>query len=72
MEVSSCVDYRQLNKFIVKNKYLLPRIDYLIDQLRGASIFSKIYLKLGYHQIKVRTEDIQKRTFKTRYGHYEY
>jgi len=67
-----CVDYRQLNKFTVKNKYSLPRIDDLMDQLRGASVFSKIDLWLGYHQIKVKAEDIQKIAFRTRYNHYEY
>jgi len=67
-----CVDYRQLNKFTIKNKYPLPRIDDLMDQLRGASVFSKIDLRLGYHQIRVKTEDIQKNAFRTRYDHYEY
>jgi len=67
-----CVDYRQLNKFTIKNKYPLPRIDDLMDQLRGASVFSKIDLRSGYHQIRVKAEDIQNSTFRTRYGHYEY
>ena len=67
-----CVEYRQLNKFTIKNKYPLPRIDDLMDQLRGASVFSKIDLRSEYHQIRVKVEDIQKTAFKTRYDHYEY
>jgi hypothetical protein len=67
-----CVDYRKLNKATIKNRYPLSRIDDLMDQLKGASVFSKIDLKSGYHQIRVREEDIQKTTFQTRYGHYEY
>jgi len=67
-----CVDYRQLNKLTIKNKYPLPRIDDLLDQLRGAAVFSKIDLGSGYHQILVRPEDVQKTVFRSRYGHYEY
>ena len=67
-----CVDYRQLNKFIIKNKYPLPRINDLMDHLRGAYVFSKIDLRLGYHQIRVKVEDTRKTAFRTRYGHYEY
>ncbi|MCI30375.1 RNA-directed DNA polymerase (Reverse transcriptase), partial [Trifolium medium] len=67
-----CVDYRQLNKVTIKNKYPLPRIDDLMDQLVEARVFSKIDLRSGYHQIKVKTEDVPKTAFRTRYGHYEY
>ncbi|XP_058784020.1 uncharacterized protein LOC131658779 [Vicia villosa] len=67
-----CVDYKQLNKVTIKNKYPLPRIDDLMDQLVGASVFSKIDLRSGYHQIKVKDEDVQKTAFRIRYGNYEY
>jgi hypothetical protein len=67
-----CVDYRPLNAVTVKNKYPLPRIDVLFDQLVGAKVFSKIDLHSGYHQIKIRASDIPKTAFSTRYGLYEY
>ena len=67
-----CVDYRQLNKVTVKNRYPLPRIDDLFDQLKGASVFSKIDLRSGYHQMRVRGEDVPKTAFRTRYGHFEF
>jgi hypothetical protein len=67
-----CVDYRSLNEVIVKNKYLLPRIEDLFDQMRGARVFSKIDLRLGYHQMKIRPSDIPKTAFSTRYGLYEF
>nr|GFA14265.1 putative reverse transcriptase domain-containing protein [Tanacetum cinerariifolium] len=67
-----CIDYRELNKLTVKNRYPLPRINDLFDQLHGSSVYSKIDLRLGYHQLRVREEDIPKTAFKTRYGHYEF
>ena len=67
-----CVDYRQLNKMTVKNKYLLPRIDDLFDQLKGASVFSKIDLQSGYHQLRIKDADVHKIAFRTRYRHYEF
>jgi hypothetical protein len=67
-----CVDYRPLNAVTIKNKYPLPRIDILFDQLIGASVFSKVDLHLGSHQIKIRSEDVPKTVFSTRYGLYEY
>ena len=67
-----CIDYRQLNKVTIRNQYPLPRIDDLFDQLQGAKVFLKIDLRLGYHQLKVRREDVPKTAFKTRYVHYEF
>nr|GFB04783.1 putative reverse transcriptase domain-containing protein [Tanacetum cinerariifolium] len=67
-----CIDYRELNKLTVKNRYPLPRIDDLFDQLQGSSVYSKDDLRTGYHQLRVREEDISKTAFRTRYGHYEF
>ncbi|KAJ4706775.1 Retrotransposon protein, putative, Ty3-gypsy subclass [Melia azedarach] len=67
-----CIDYRQLNKVTIRNKYLLPRIDDLFDQLQGARVFSKIDLRSSYHQLKIRDTDVPKTAFRTRYGHYEF
>jgi hypothetical protein len=67
-----CVDYRSLNEVTIKNKYPLPRIEDLFDQMKGAKIFSKIDLRSGYHQLKIRAEDVPKTAFTTRYGLYEF
>ena len=67
-----CIDYRQLNKVTICNQYPLPRIDDLFDQFQGARVFSKIGLRSGYHQLRIRESDIPKTTFKTRYGRYEF
>jgi hypothetical protein len=67
-----CIDFKQVNKVIVKNKYPLPRIDDLFDQLKDVKIFSNIDLRSGYHQVRIKEEDISKTAFRKRYGHYEF
>ena len=67
-----CIDYRQLNRIMIKNRYPLPRIDDLFDQLRRARVYYKIDLRTGYHQLRVRETDIPNTAFKTRYGHFEF
>ena len=67
-----CIDYWELNKVTIKNKYPLPRVDDLFDQLQGAQVFFNIDLRSGYHQLKVRASAIEKTTFQTRYGHYKF
>jgi hypothetical protein len=71
-ELHQCVDYQPLNAVTIKNKYPLPCIDIMFDQLAGAQVFSKIDLRSGYHQIKICAEDIGKTAFTMRYGLYEY
>jgi hypothetical protein len=67
-----CIDYRQLNKVTIKNKYPLPRINDLFDQVGGGKIFSKLDLRSGYHQVRIKDQDINKTSFQTRYRHYEF
>ncbi|GKA37727.1 putative reverse transcriptase domain-containing protein [Tanacetum coccineum] len=67
-----CIDYRKLKKLTMKNRYPLPRIDDLFDQLQGSRVYSKINLRSGYHQLRVREEDVSKTAFRTRYGHYKF
>ncbi|GKG19772.1 hypothetical protein Tco_0376871, partial [Tanacetum coccineum] len=66
------IDYRELNKLTVKNRYPFLRIDDLFDQLQGYRVYSKINMRSGYHQLRVREEDVPKTAFRTRYGHYEF
>nr|CAN82676.1 hypothetical protein VITISV_018100 [Vitis vinifera] len=66
------INYKELNKRTMRNKYPLPWIDGLFDQLQGACVFSKIDLRSGYHQLRVRSEDVPKTAFRTKYGHYEF
>ena len=67
-----CIDYRRINKVTVKNKYPLPRIEDLFDQLKGAGVFSKIDLRSGYYQLRVKEVDVPKTAFRTQYDHYEF
>ena len=67
-----CVDYRDLNRITIKNKYPLPRVEELFDRLRGAKYFSKIDLRSGYHQVRIHPDDVPKTAFRTRYGHFEF
>jgi hypothetical protein len=67
-----CIDYSQLNKATIKNQYSLPRIDDLFDQMKGTTVFSKIDLRSGYHQLRIKEDDVPKTSFKTRFGHYNF
>jgi hypothetical protein len=67
-----CIDYRKLNNMTIKNKYPLPRIDYLFDHLKEVAIFSNIDLRSGYHQVRIKNEEIHNTFFRTRYGHYDF
>ena len=67
-----CIDYRALNKRTLKNRYPIPRIDELMDELRGSKFFLKIDLRSGYHQIRVRDQDVPKTTFRCQYDHFEF
>jgi hypothetical protein len=67
-----CIDYHQLNKETIKNQYLLPRIDYMFDQMKGAMMFLKIELRSGYHKLQIKEDEIPKTSFKTSFGHYKF